>query len=147
LGYCVRVQGISTSSIFYCLFIISHQSVSQTLHTATTSIFMPLLAYHMTSEVPEPTYTLIRRALTALIHHVKKADQFTALAELLIGQFTTLSKSTNSTSPDHIESLRRMLEIISVPTAVRQGSRLTRKFLFRKHNFINTNNLDFRIPS
>lgn len=122
-----NLEGIEDASAWVIVFAC--KSVSQTLHTATTSIFAPLLAYHMTSETPELTYTLIRRVLTALIHHVKKADQFTPLADLLVGQFASLSKSTQSTSPEHIESLRRMLEIISVPTAVRQGSRLAQSHL------------------
>jgi hypothetical protein len=115
---------------FIFLFPDTFQSVSQTLHTATTSIFTPLLAYHMTSEAPQPTYTLIRRVLTALIHHVKNAGQFSPLADLLVEQFKDLAKSMDSGSPNFIESLRRMVEIISVPTAVRQGSRLTRAFSF-----------------
>lgn len=102
----------------------------------------------MTSETPELTYTLIRRVLTALIHHVKKADQFTPLADLLVGKFASLSKSTQSTSPEHIESLRRMLEIISVPTAVRQGSRLARKSPSSENkNWYQLQILPSRIPS
>jgi len=100
---------------------------------------MPLLSYHMTSEAPEFTYTLIRRVLTALIHHVKNADQFTPLADLLVAQFTSL-KPADITLPEDIEGLRRMLEIISVPTAVRQGSRLTRTFyLLREQKFLSDN--------
>lgn len=98
---CTDARYFDEFNFFNCLFTISHQSVSRTLHTATM--------------------------LTALIHHIKKAGQFTTLAELLIGLFTSLSKSPNNTSPEHIKSLRQTLEIISVATTVRQGSRLTRK--------------------
>lgn len=89
---------------------------------------MPLLAYYLSTEAPETTYTLIRRVLTALIHHVKNAGQFSPLADLLVQEFSTISKSTKSTSPEDLERLRRMLEILTVPSSVRQGSRLTRRF-------------------
>lgn len=38
---------------------------------ATASIMAPLLTAHLASGAPEPTYTLIQRALATLIHHVK----------------------------------------------------------------------------
>jgi hypothetical protein len=90
---CKVFPGLQFTFLFPDTFL---QSVSQTLHTATTSIFTPLLAYHMTSETPQPTYTLIRRVLTALIHHVKNAGQFSPLADLLVEQFKTLAKSMDS---------------------------------------------------
>jgi U3 small nucleolar RNA-associated protein 20 len=95
---------------------------------------MPLLEYHMTSEVPELTYTVIRRVLTALIHHVKNAAQFSPLGDLLVEQLKTIAKSIDSGSSESIESLRRMVEVVSVPTAARQGSRLTRTFAFSSQN-------------
>ena len=110
------------------------QSVSQTLHTCTASLFRPLLIYHITSSTTsERTHTLIRRSLTAFIHHVKSADQFSPVAEILISQFdltlrwySDASSVSQTTVPVH-EQLRRVLEVIAVPCSVRQGSRLSRK--------------------
>ena len=85
----------------------------------------PLLTYHLTCENPDVTYTLIRRVLTALIHHVKNADQFSPLADVLVQQFCAIA--TCSSTDIKQERLRRILEVISVPCSVRQGSRLSRK--------------------
>ena len=100
------------------------QSVSQTLHTCTPSVISPLLTYYLSTEDPETTYTLIRRTLTALIHHVKNADQFSLLGDVLIQRF----KATTTENSKDDEHLRRMLEVVAVPCAVRQGSRLTGMF-------------------
>ncbi|KAF9461848.1 hypothetical protein BDZ94DRAFT_790553 [Collybia nuda] len=116
-----KAEGVEDASAWVIVFAC--KSVSQTLHTATSSIMAPLLKAHLAADVPEPTYTLIRRVLTSLIHHVKNAEQFSPLADLLVRQVTEASKTTD------MESLRRILEIISVPVAVRQGSRMTQSHL------------------
>jgi hypothetical protein len=85
---------------------------------------IPLLEYHLTCENPDITYNLIRRVLTAFIHHVKNADQFSALADLLVQKFCASAKFTNTENEQ--EHFRRMLELISVPCSVRQGSRMSR---------------------
>ncbi|KAG5642515.1 hypothetical protein DXG03_002616 [Asterophora parasitica] len=120
-------EGIEDASAWVVVFAC--KSVSQTLHTATSSIFTPLLTYHLSAKDPETTYTLLRRVLTALIHHVKKAEQFSPLADLLVKQLSATVKTTDVTSSADIERVRRMLEILSVPSAVRQGSRLTQSQL------------------
>ena len=70
------------------------------------------------------TYTLIRRTLTALVHHVKNAEQFALLGDLIIQKFTELLKSTDIKSESDIERLRKMIEVVGVICSVRQGSRL-----------------------
>ncbi|KAM6502751.1 Armadillo-type fold [Amanita muscaria] len=116
----------ATALVYAC------KSVSQTLHTGTISLFKPLLLYHLTaSATPDLTHTLIRRSLTALMHHVKSADQFSPLAELVIGLFDSTLKqyvdqgpSCSQYSVPLEEQLRRSLEVVAVPCSVRQGSRL-----------------------
>jgi len=100
------------------------QSVSQTLHTCTLAIFGPLLSCHLDSVDPKATYTLLRRSLTALLHHVKGADQFSSLTEICMERFTSTMKEGNE------ERVRRMLNIMSVLIGVRQGARLTGNFFF-----------------
>lgn len=95
--------------------------MSQTLHTATRSILSSLLLFHLSCEEPTATYTLTRRVLTAAIHHVNSADQFETLGDILVGQFTAVADATVYDE----ERLRRILEIIAVPCAVRHGSRLS----------------------
>ncbi|KAG6840218.1 hypothetical protein C0991_008139 [Blastosporella zonata] len=127
-----QTAGIDDAAAWVVVFAC--KSVSQTLHTATPSLFAPLLAAHMASDDPEVTHTLIRRALTALIHHVKNPTAFAPLADLLVQQFTVIIGGLEDTSPstasdDFVERLRRMLETLSIPTAVRQGSRMTQNQL------------------
>ncbi|KAG6834514.1 hypothetical protein H0H93_009222, partial [Arthromyces matolae] len=123
-------EGIEDSTAWAVAFAC--KSVSQTLHTVTPSIFTALIDVYLTSEDQETTYTLIRRSVTALIHHVKNSATFAPLADLLVQRFTTTVGNLNSSTPpteENIENLRRMLEILSIPTAVRQGSRLTQNQL------------------
>jgi len=105
-----------------------NQSVSQTLHTCAISIFMPLLEYHLSSSAnTSTTYTLIRRTLTALVHHVKNAEQFALLGDLIVQKFSELLKSTDIKSEPDVERLRKMMEVVGVVCSVRQGSRLNGK--------------------
>ncbi|KAJ3508085.1 hypothetical protein NLJ89_g5945 [Agrocybe chaxingu] len=90
----------------------------KTLHTCAPSVFSPLLSYHVAAPDPKPTYTLLRRALTALIHHVKNAEQFVSVADLIVQKLSTCVKTD-------IEQLRRTVEVASIICSVRQGSRLT----------------------
>lgn len=99
------------------------QSVSQTLHTATTSIIRPLVDYYVGAEDEEAAYTLVRRVLTALIHHCKDKEQFSGVADMLVAQFEERVKD-----PTDEERLRRVLEVASVVCSVRQGSRMLRAY-------------------
>ncbi|KAJ7756392.1 armadillo-type protein [Mycena maculata] len=105
------------------------KSVSQTLHTCAPSIIAPLLAHHLaasplpsSSGDPTPkTYALLRRLLTALIHHVRNADGFASVGDVLVDRFILLAQDVDADR----ETLRRMMDVISIPAAVRNGSRLT----------------------
>ncbi|KAK0463186.1 armadillo-type protein [Desarmillaria tabescens] len=118
------VTGIDDAAAW--LFVCACKSVSQTLHTATQSIIKPLLAFHLSCEIAEPTYTLLRRILTALIHHVKNSEKFSPIGDLLVSTFTDFMSETNS---NNLEGRRRVMEILSVSCSVRQGSRHTEKHL------------------
>ncbi|KAF8991462.1 armadillo-type protein [Cyathus striatus] len=118
-----NAEGIEDASAW--VLVSACKSVSQTLHTATISIITPLVSYHLTTEQPEATATIIRRTLTALIHHVKTADQFSALGDALIKQYLKALEGVEPASAEKMEEFRRMVEVIAVPCAVRQGSRLT----------------------
>ena len=41
-------------------------------------------AFRLTSDAPDATYTLIQWVLTALIHHVKHAEKYSPVADLLV---------------------------------------------------------------
>jgi hypothetical protein len=92
--------------------------VSQTLHTTTPSIFAPLLRHHLSCDAPEESFTVLRRLLTALVHHCKSAEQFSPLSDLL-------TESLVSAPRENYEQLNRLLEVITVSCSVRQGSRMS----------------------
>ncbi|ESK84634.1 u3 snornp protein utp20 [Moniliophthora roreri MCA 2997] len=100
-------------------FVSACKSVSQTLHTVTPSLIRPLVTHYLScqSEKWEKVFTLLRRVLTAFIHHVKGAEQFSAIADIIFKEFSS-SSSTDE------ERLGRLLELAAVPTSVRNGSRL-----------------------
>ncbi|KAF6761034.1 hypothetical protein DFP72DRAFT_1002832 [Ephemerocybe angulata] len=110
-------EGVDDASAW--VLVYACKSVSQTLHTATSSIFSPLLAYHLKTDNPEPTFNLIRRTLTALIHHVKNAEQFSSLGNLVVQQVKASIKTGEE------EQTRRAVLVATIPCSVRQGSRLT----------------------
>ncbi|RXW23686.1 hypothetical protein EST38_g2153 [Candolleomyces aberdarensis] len=98
------------------VLVYACKSVSQTLHTATPSIINPLIAYHLKTDNPDPTFNIIRRTFTALIHHVKNAEQFSSLGNVVLQQFK------NATDD---EQTKRILNVATIVCSVRQGSRLT----------------------
>ncbi|KIP04980.1 hypothetical protein PHLGIDRAFT_25296 [Phlebiopsis gigantea 11061_1 CR5-6] len=104
------------------VFVSACKSVSQTLHTTTSSIFAPLLRYYLSCEDSEDVFTVLRRLLTALSHHCKSADQFSPISDFLTEEFTSSPKEDS-------ETLRRLLEVVTVPCSVRQGSRMSAKHL------------------
>lgn len=98
------------------------QFVSQTLHTCTVPTLSTLLTYHLTtSPDPKITHSLLRRTLTALIHHVSSSDHFSILGESILQRLLEVFKQPNP----HVEQVKRGLDIASILLGVRQGSRLT----------------------
>lgn len=69
-------------------------------------------------------YVLLRRTLTALMHHCKGPEQFSDVADVVIMRFCS---SVDQTPQDDggIQRLQRSLQIASIVCGVRQGSRLT----------------------
>lgn len=128
--------------------IIKIQSVSQTLHTSTPTLLAPLFSHHINAARAdgerENTHvlTLIRRVLTALIHHVKGAEEFVVVGDLVVGIFaeaaSALSVESTNTTPEgnegegqiNRERLKRSMEVLFIVCSVRHGSRMTRKFPF-----------------
>ncbi|KAJ6608583.1 armadillo-type protein [Mycena sp. CBHHK59/15] len=119
-------------AVAWCI-VYACKSVSQTLHTCTPSLIAPLLDFHLTapassSTEPTPkTYTLLRRLFTSLIHHVRNAEHFSCVGDVLLNQFMSLTPDQGTTlrSEEDLEKLRRTMDLISIPAAVRNGSRLT----------------------
>lgn len=124
--WCMRAR--YAGSCFPESLQISTQSVSQTLHTCTPSIVLPLLNYHLfTSSSAPRTHTLLQRLFTALIHHVQNADNFSPVGDILLDAFIVRAQGTISSEND-LETLQRMVDVISIPASVRNGSRLTGQY-------------------
>ncbi|PIL29525.1 hypothetical protein GSI_08333 [Ganoderma sinense ZZ0214-1] len=105
------------------IFVTACKSVSQTLHTVTSSLVSPLVQYYLDADSPEEAFTLVRRVLTALIHHCKGADQFSAVSDAVVKRYEEVVKSADE------ERIRRILEVVTVVCSVRQGSRMSHKQL------------------
>jgi len=101
------------------------QPISQTLHSASTSLVSPVVDVYLSSDNPDTLYTLFRRTLTSLIHHCKDVEGFSGITtEPIVAQFC----STVSQTPRDkvgVERVRRMLNLTSVLCGARQGSHLT----------------------
>lgn len=111
------------------VLVYACKSVSQTLHTSTPSIINPLINYYLkTTDNPEATFSVIRRTLTALVHHVKNAEQFYVLGNVVLQQLknaTATATAAEDGDGDEEERVRRMLGVATIVCSVRQGSRLT----------------------
>ncbi|KAI0753565.1 hypothetical protein C8Q80DRAFT_1342693 [Daedaleopsis nitida] len=119
----VAAQSSSLGDVCAWIFVTACKSVSQTLHTVTESLVAPLIQYYLSCDVPDDVYTLVRRVLTALIHHCKGAEQFSPASDAVVRQFLKVVKTSDE------ERIRRMLEVASIVCSVRQGSRMTHKQL------------------
>jgi hypothetical protein len=78
-----------------------------------------------------------------LIHHVKNADQFSLLGDVLTQRF----KAIATANPKNDEHLRRMLEVVAVPCAVRQGSRLTGMFSTFRFRFLKKKKAEYQMKT
>src|SRR5437588_10628858 len=91
------------------LILTSLQSVSQTLHTSAGSLISSLIDCHLTSDNARLSYTLLRRVLTALVHHCNGSEQFSVVACLVVDCFCTISQPEDS---NH-QQLQRAMQITS----------------------------------
>ncbi|OAX32581.1 hypothetical protein K503DRAFT_870071, partial [Rhizopogon vinicolor AM-OR11-026] len=118
-----NLEGVEDASAWMVVFAC--KSVSQTLHTSAGSLISSLIDCHLTSDNARLSYTLLRRVLTALVHHCNGSEQFSVVACLVVDRFCTLSQAEDL---NH-QQLQRAMQITSVVCAVRQGSRLSSSHL------------------
>lgn len=120
-----NLEGVEDASAWMMIFAC--KSISQTLHTSAGSSIASLIDCHLTSDRPELSYTLLRRVLTALIHHCNGPEDFSVVASLIVDRFCAVSQTGGANHQD----LQRVMQITSVICAVRQGSRLSTNHLTR----------------
>ncbi|KAG1788657.1 armadillo-type protein [Suillus plorans] len=118
-----NLEGVEDASAWMMIFAC--KSVSQTLHTSAGSSIASLIDCHLTSDRPELSYTLLRRVLTALIHHCNGPEDFSVVASLIVDRFCAVSQTGGANHQD----LQRVMQITSVICAVHQGSRLSTNHL------------------
>ncbi|TCD65551.1 U3 snoRNP protein [Steccherinum ochraceum] len=118
----VAIVSASDPDVGAWTMVSACKSVSQTLHTTTASMFPPVIRHYLDCEDPQTSFTVLRRSFTALAHHCKNPEQYTPTVEYAIQQLV---------SADHgeTERSRRLLELLTVPSSVRQGSRLSQQQL------------------
>ncbi|KAH8110477.1 hypothetical protein DFH11DRAFT_1547369 [Phellopilus nigrolimitatus] len=106
--------------------VFASKSVAQTLHTCAPTLVGSCLDYYLTGNADEleSVEKLLRRLLTALIHHCAKAEQFSPAADQLLQKFVSITDAGCNS-----EDARRMLNVLAVPCSVRHGSRLSSKQL------------------
>ena len=97
------------------------QGVAQTLHSTASSVVVACVDCHLTlgSDYHEVTKKLLRRVLTALIHHCQKPEQFGTVADPLIEKFVSSAECND------MDKLEGLLFTVGIPCATRGGSRLT----------------------
>ncbi|KAG0701153.1 armadillo-type protein [Suillus ampliporus] len=114
-----NLEGVEDASAWMIVFAC--KSVSQTLHTSAGSLMTSLIDCHLTGDYPELSYTLVRRVLTALIHHCNGSEHFSVVASLIVDRFCAVSQAGG----ENHQQLQRAMQITAVVCAVRQGSRLS----------------------
>jgi U3 small nucleolar RNA-associated protein 20 len=123
----IRVSSIQPLSRPLLTKLVSHfplslQSVSQSLHSCASPLVSALLDSHLSRaqvDNSERSEKLIKRVLTALIHHCGKAEHFSVIADLVVDRLVSVQQAGGE------EVLGHVLEIVATPCSVRQGSRLT----------------------
>jgi U3 small nucleolar RNA-associated protein 20 len=125
LVFSCKVSFSSLMSVNLFVYAMSQQSVSQTLHTSSAALLKPIFHMHLEGHAPALTFSLVRRVMTALIHHCKSAVEFTPVTDLVL---SILKHEVGRSSDEHKHGrICRTLELAFVACAVREGSRLTRK--------------------
>lgn len=110
--------------VFSCFQLLRiRQSVAQTIHTCGPLLVLSCVDCYLTApeDSLDATMKLLRRVLTALIHHCAKAEQFAVIADPLVEKLGAVSAT---------EDAKRLISLLSVPCSVRQGSRLTCESFF-----------------
>ena len=91
-----------------------------TLHTCTSALFDTLVSLHLSPEHRISTGNLLRRVITALVHHCHKAEHFSPISDILVSRFMSVASD---------EQAPFVTELLYIACAVRCGSRMARTFI------------------
>ncbi|KIJ51368.1 hypothetical protein M422DRAFT_203512 [Sphaerobolus stellatus SS14] len=101
------------------MFVYAFKSVAHTLHTCTPSLFTDLIGSYLQEEANSAKKLMLKRVLTALIHHCNNAEQFTPISDIIVSLF--IDSPTSQLLP--------IMTVLSTVTSVRKGSRLSQNQL------------------
>jgi U3 small nucleolar RNA-associated protein 20 len=102
------------------------QGISQSLHSSSPVLFAALIELYIDEsslERSDALFTLIRRTVTALLHHVSGPQPFQGIAAVLVQR---LEKALEAGSDDNV--VEKLSKILCVCWTVRKGSRMTGGF-------------------
>ncbi|KAI5987597.1 armadillo-type protein [Pisolithus albus] len=152
-----ELNGVEDASAWMLIFAC--KSVSHTLHTTSPSVLGAIIEHYLSASSSESSsdeeslYTLLRRALTALMHHCDGPDQFPPIADVVVKhveEALTQPCMSDSGPEEHVpegeqgqdrqpenqdlahpERVRRSLRLAAIVCGVRQGSRLSPSHISR----------------
>ncbi|KAG8693954.1 U3 snoRNP protein [Ceratobasidium sp. 394] len=118
--------------VAWCVVEATRAKQAQGIYTTATELIGPLLEAHVEGENPGRTLLLLRRVLTALIHH-SKTESLSGVAGVVVGRLEeemTKAKELGNSKGEGRESqddgrLLRAMEVATVMCAVRKGGKLT----------------------
>ncbi|KAG8720081.1 U3 snoRNP protein [Ceratobasidium sp. 395] len=133
-----RAVGLLVSSlekepefVAWCVIEATRSKQAQGVYTTATEIIGPILEAHVEGSDSEETLLLLRRVLTALIHH-SKTESFSGVAGVVVTRLETemarveeikSSKGKEREAGDE-ERLMRAMEVATIICAVRKGGKL-----------------------
>ncbi|KAG8773851.1 U3 snoRNP protein [Ceratobasidium sp. 428] len=133
-----RAVGLLVSSlekepefVAWCVIEATRSKQAQGVYTTATEIIGPILEAHVEGSDSEETLLLLRRVLTALIHH-SKTESFSGVAGVVVIRLETemarveeikSSKGKEREAGDE-ERLMRAMEVATIICAVRKGGKL-----------------------
>jgi hypothetical protein len=129
--------------VTWCVVEATRAKQAQGIYTTATELIGPILDAHVGGS--DGTYVLLRRVLTALIHH-SKTESFAGIASVIVAilerELTILESETKEKGKAKEDSegiarqeerLLRVVEIATAMCAVRKGGKLSGKHIHFVH--------------
>ncbi|EUC57511.1 U3 snoRNP protein Utp20, partial [Rhizoctonia solani AG-3 Rhs1AP] len=135
----VASLGNAPEFVTWCVVEATRAKQAQGIYTTATELISPILDLHVGGS--DGTYILLRRVLTALIHH-SKTESFAGIASVVVvvlerelGALESEVKAKGKAKEDaeavsqQEERLLRVAEIATVMCAVRKGGKLSQQIV------------------
>jgi len=114
--------------VFHSFGFHSHylKGVFQSLHSSTSWVVSTLVeAYLKAGETESQIFILLRRLLTALMHHVSNLEAYESVSSIILNQFSaTLERVRDKKLAVDAPELGRLMMLANVLIEVRKGGRV-----------------------